>query len=383
MPNNPIDNRPRKSFLDKRRLKMRLKRSCAFRVYDRLILSLAARLSSQLSQTEPFVGLGQRVNALQQQLDSIQSQTNEAVGLLARSVVGLERGQSLLRGKIEDAQVVIGGIEDKISESSTIFDHGYRVFSQWNEDGILQYLLRRIGSHNNTFIEIGVGDYSEANTRFLVQKDNWRGLIVDSDMEALDRFTNMGMRWKTNVDVKAAMVTSENINDIIGDAGYGGDIDIFSLDIDGMDYWVWKEISIISPRIVVCEYNALFGPDAAVTVPYDPSFDRRERHYTWTYAGASLGALKSLAAEKGYTLVTCNSGGNNAFFVRDDLLAASGIGPDDILFRPPAFRETRNEVGQLTFLSAQETLKLLAGMQVVDVNTGQVIDVADLMRDVI
>jgi len=383
---------PRRGLVDRHTLKMRIKRSYAFKAYNRVATGMTARVSNRVvHEVDEFLQL-----RLRQSLPSIVDQStaelrkavteisralvesNRQIAELKQSVASLRQSVGTVQTKVDDAHTTISGVSDAVSKARTIYDHGYRVFSQWNEDGILQYLLQRVGIVSRTFIEIGVYDYSESNTRFLVQKDNWRGLIVDSDAEALDRFTNEGCRWKTNVDVLCSFVTAENVNDLIRNTGFAGEIDVFSLDIDGVDYWVWKALDVISPRIVICEYNALLGPDAAVTVPYDPHFERSKKHFSWTYAGASLRALSVLAREKGYTLVTCNSGGNNAFFVRNDLLAGSDLKPDPILFRPPSFRESRDEQGRLTFLTPPQSVDLLANMQVVDIETGLVVSIGNL-----
>jgi hypothetical protein len=109
------------------------------------------------------------------------------------------------------------------------------------------------------------------------------------------------------------------VNQLIADHGFAGEIDLFSLDLDGNDYWIWEAMTACSPRIVILEYNSMFGPDRAVTVPYDPAFDRH-RHHT-IYYGASLTALAKASERKGYLLVTVEPTGVNAFFLRNDLAA--------------------------------------------------------------
>lgn len=118
------------------------------------------------------------------------------------------------------------------------------------------------------------------------------------------------------------MVTAENINATLEQGGMRGEIDLLSVDIDGNDYWVWKAITAIQPRIVAIEYNSSFGPERSLTVKYDPSFSRYEKHDSGLYYGASLAALTKLADEKGYLLAGCDSAGVNAFYVRRD--AADG-----------------------------------------------------------
>ncbi len=102
--------------------------------------------------------------------------------------------------------------------------------------------------------------------------------------------------------------------------GFTGDVDLLSLDVDGNDYWVWQALTACSGRVVVLEYNSMFGPDRAVTIPYDPKFNRRDHRFC--YFGASLAALTKLSASKGYRLVAVEPTGVNAFFLRDDIAPA-------------------------------------------------------------
>jgi hypothetical protein len=88
-----------------------------------------------------------------------------------------------------------------------------------------------------------------------------------------------------------------------------------SVDIDGNDYYVWKAISCIHPRVVVIEYNAKFPADFEWIMKYD------EKHI-WEgddEMGASLKALEKLGNEMGYQLVGTNYTGSNAFFVKKEL----------------------------------------------------------------
>jgi hypothetical protein len=114
-------------------------------------------------------------------------------------------------------------------------------------------------------------------------------------------------------------VTRETVNQLLETHGFTGELDLLSIDIDGNDYWVWEALTVCSPRLVVIEYNSLFGPDRAVVVPYDPRFDRHDYNLGGMYYGASLAALGHLAARKGYRLVTTEPTGVNAYFIRNDV----------------------------------------------------------------
>jgi hypothetical protein len=118
-------------------------------------------------------------------------------------------------------------------------------------------------------------------------------------------------------------VTAENINGLIAQSGLGCEIDVLSIDIDNNDYWVWKAIHAVNPRLVVIEYNATLRPPMSVVVPYRPDAE-------WdgsNFQGASLEALVKLGAEKSYRIVGCSVAGVNAFFVRADLCADRFLEP--------------------------------------------------------
>ena len=128
-------------------------------------------------------------------------------------------------------------------------DAEFKVFSQFGEDGILQYLIRETAILDNEqiFIEFGVQDYVESNTRFLLMNDHWKGLIIDGSKQNMDRVRAKDIYWRYNLTAVSAWIDRDNINQIIGDAGFRGDIGILSIDIDGNDYWVWEKLDIVNP----------------------------------------------------------------------------------------------------------------------------------------
>lgn len=187
----------------------------------------------------------------------------------------------------------------------------FRISSQNQEDGITSALLREAGIVHRTFVEIGSG-LSGGNSAFLAREWGWTGLMVDGNA----RMTQVARRFP-GVTAVSAWVTRENINELITQHGFAGDVDVLSLDLDGNDYWVWEAIAACSPRIAILEYNSIYGGERAVTVPYNPHFDRHAHHTM--YHGASLTALARLSARKGYRLVAVEPTGVNAFFLRTDV----------------------------------------------------------------
>ncbi len=162
-------------------------------------------------------------------------------------------------------------------------------------------------------MELGFGKECQAIN--LIRNHDWSGLLIDSDIEAVT-YAQTQFALASGVQALEAHVTAENINGILENYA-PPEIDLLSIDIDGMDYWVWRAISTVKPRVVCIEYNASYGPNTCITVPYNPYFNRLK--YAGTYHGASLQALTKLAHEKGMKLVGCESHGINAFYVQKNL----------------------------------------------------------------
>ena len=205
---------------------------------------------------------------------------------------------------------------------NTLADVEFRVSSQWGEDGIIDWLVENIPITNTTFVEFGVENYQEANTRFLLQNRNWRGLVMDGNADYMASVRQEEIHWRYDIQAVPAFITKDNINTLLTENRITGDIGLLSIDIDGNDYWVFDAISTISPRILVCEYNPILGDRHAITIPYQPDFDRLTAHHCGLYFGASIKAIRKLAAQKGYEFVGTCSNGINAFFVRQTCLAS-------------------------------------------------------------
>lgn len=204
-------------------------------------------------------------------------------------------------------------------KNKVLFKSEYSLYSQNGEDGILRYIFSEIGSTNKTFVEFGFGS-SENNTLRLVLIEQWNGLYIDGS--AIDcEIMKQALRYKNinRIKVVNAFLTRENINSVIKKSGLKGEIDLLSIDVDGIDYWLWEALSIINPRVVVIEYNASLGSTHSLTVPYDPTFDRNRYHPSGFYHGASVKALETLGKKKGYRLIGCDSSGTNAFFLRNEI----------------------------------------------------------------
>ncbi len=211
--------------------------------------------------------------------------------------------------------------------AGTFQDHEARLHSQNGEDGLLLHIFQTIGVTDRRLVEFGIEDGRECLARTFLVEFGWSGLVMDSEeanVADAARFFHVecGLA-RERVRVERCFVTAENIDGVLAQHGMTGDIDLLSVDIDGNDFWVWKAISVIRPRVVAIEYNASFGPDESLTVEYDPGFDRKAKHASGWYHGASIAALAELGRRRGYALVGGDSSGVNAFFVRKELVCES------------------------------------------------------------
>lgn len=254
----------------------------------------------------------------------------------------------------------------------------FRVFSQWGEDGIIEWLISRVDVPNHRFVEFGVENFREANCRFLLQNRNWKGLVFDGNEEYIAGLRDERLYWMYDITAQAAFVTAENINDLITRAGFAGPLGLLSIDIDGNDYWVWKAIDVVDPAIVVCEYNPILGDMRAIAVPYSPSFNRFDGHPSGLHFGASIAALEHLAEQKGYAFVGTNSNGINAFFVKKSLAAPILETLGEVRAFCSRHRDSRDEEARLSFTGGRERFDLIRDCPVVDVTSGDMLRLGDI-----
>ena len=185
----------------------------------------------------------------------------------------------------------------------------------------------------------------------------WTGLMVEGDPGK----AAMAARRYPHVQAVCDWITPESVNELLARHGFTGEVDLLSVDVDGNDYWVWQALTAASGRVVVLEYNSMFGPERAVTIPYDPKFNRREHRFC--YFGASLTALTRLSAGKGYRLVAVEPTGVNAFFLRND------VAPEIPAVEPSAVYRISEKYNDLIRRKNIDVYKWAAetGRQIVDV----------------
>jgi len=214
--------------------------------------------------------------------------------------------------------------------------HGFKVFSQNDEDGIIQEIFRRIGTTNRMFFEFGAGNGLESNCCYLLLQ-GWHGAWVDGNDEYLAHARNLFSEKiaRGQLAVKKEMVYASNIDELATGLDLPQELDLLSIDVDGNDFYIWEALTVLRPRVVIVEYNAAFPPPVRLVQTHQPNL-------TWggtSYFGASLSALENLATRKGYLLVGTNLPGVNAFFVRNDLVG-NGFNREGApnLYNPPRFQ---------------------------------------------
>jgi len=263
-------------------------------------------------------------------------------------------------------------IRPNYSKIKDINDLDYKVFSQAGEDGIIDYLLYSLNIKKPKFIEIGVGDYRESNTRFVYERSSCKGLIVDV-IENLEQKVKGNINfWKGDLKVVEKEIDSENIIETLNENNFNKDIDLFSLDIDGIDYWVLEKLPNEFSKIIVVEYNAIFGDKLMVSVPNIKGFQRHKYHYSYLCFGASLKALINLLNKKGYIFLGTNLLRTNAFFVLKKFKDKINLdlSNTNLLNKhvDSHIRESRNKKGILNYLSGKNRIKEIENCEVVDLS---------------
>jgi hypothetical protein len=266
----------------------------------------------------------------------------------------------------------------------TFSETGYKVFSQNGEDGFIDYLLFSLNITKPKFVEIGIGTYKECNTRFLFERIAPEGLVIDY-IEDLEKKIKKNIRfWKGDLTVINQLVDPDNIITILEKNNFHTETDLFSLDIDGIDYWILDKLPENFSKICVIEYNSVFGDELEITVPNKKNFTRKEYHFSHLCYGVSLKALIKKMSEKGFIFVGSNELNNNAFFVQKKYQNNLNIDLPDTSylkkFTNSNIRESRDRNGNLNYLRKEERLKAIENCEVIDLSSPkkEIIKIKDL-----
>ena len=267
----------------------------------------------------------------------------------------------------------------------TLNDIEYKVFSQSGEDGIIDFLLNSLKIVKPKFVEIGVGDYSESNTRFIYERCSPKGLIIDCLNDFEKKVLSNIRIWTGDLKIIENYVSDKNVLDLLEKNNFINDVDLFSLDVDGIDYWILQELPQNFSKIAIIEFNANFGEELEVTVPNLEKFDRTKYHYSNLCFGMSLKAAINIMDKKNYYFIGTNLMRTNAFFISKSFSKNEyfpQIKVDDISkISDVNFRESRDKSGRLNFLSGKEKIKEIRECEVVDLsNQNKIAKIKDLIK---
>lgn len=273
---------------------------------------------------------------------------------------------------------------NSISKVENLWDIGFKVYSQWEEDGILNFLCDKLELLKPRILEFGSGNFEECNSRFLAEFRNSPVVVVDARDDLISSIEKLTINWKTHVYPIETWITPDSAKDIyISAINLMGVVDILSIDLDGNDYWVLKELPLDGISIIVVEYSPIFGDIASCTVPRNDIFNRTSAHSSNLYWGASLTAFIELLAVKKFTFVGTNRVGNNAFFVNSSSCPKLGISiPDGRNFGKYVdyqIREGRTIEGGLSLLSSQDRLNAISEMPIVNLKNNELSTIRNLI----
>ena len=217
--------------------------------------------------------------------------------------------------------------------------NGFKVYSQNEEDGIIEDIFKDISTTNKIFCEIGIGDCIENNSHYLLLKD-WRGIWIDSKAKFIKRLQKKIDPDQKILDLRIKKIDKYNINDVISKTKIIKDcknkiIDFFSIDIDSYDIDCIESLTIIEPRLICVEYNSKFKHNIKLDI-------KKLKNFNWAYddyVGSSLKSINEVLLKKGYTLIATNITGSNAFFVKKNLVSNCKTNGQtlDQLYSPPNY----------------------------------------------
>ena len=258
---------------------------------------------------------------------------------------------------------------------SNLNEVDFKVFSQNGEDGIIDYLLFSLQIEKAKFIEIGVGDYYESNTRFLFERSSGDGLIIDIIDNFQKRVEKNIRLWRGNLKILNRKIDSENILATLKEFNFFDNIDLFSIDVDGIDYWILEKMPKKFCKLIVAEYNPYFGSNLEISVPNDKNFDRSKYHHSNLCFGASLKSIINLLDRKGFVFLGTNLFKNNAFFVnsdfKDNLFLEIPNNNELNSFTNASFRESRDINNKLNFIDPKDILNEIKKCDVVDLSNNE------------
>jgi hypothetical protein len=306
------------------------------------------------------------------------SQYAQSLARNVNSLQGSQRKNDIDLGRLRSS---LGHLHSRLSQANIhkiewLWDAEYSVYSQWGEDGILDYLCSALEIDRPHYLDFGAGDVCISNGRWLLQSRGGAGVFVDARNDLSQTLAQSELGTFTDSSSIQSFLDYENSPSILKESNerLGGVVDVFSIDLDGQDYWVLNSLLELNSKVIVVEYQAYLGPSLAITVPQSKVFDRTSAHFSWIYYGASLAAFSHLLSERGYALIGSNRQRTNAFFVRKDLVGNSPLSG----IKVPSLEslcdsrggESRNRSGELVGVQGFDRRELIRDTSWTDVKTG-------------
>jgi len=211
----------------------------------------------------------------------------------------------------------------KMNKIKSFQQYAKKVMSQNKEDGLIEYIFNTINWTNRKGVEICSGNGIQCNLAYFVRDHKMKGLFFDKNEKLIQKGKEYWKNKSNKPKYVQGYVFKKEVCETIKKNKMNGDIDLLSLDMDGIDYWILKDLlkesKCINPRVIVLEFQDIIGPNKAITVPYQKIFSGWNK---WAkggpnYSGASLLAFTKLL--KNYNLVGVENKGFNAFYVRKDV----------------------------------------------------------------
>tara|TARA_B110000027_G_scaffold37840_1_gene41815 strand:- start:516 stop:1433 length:918 start_codon:yes stop_codon:yes gene_type:complete len=297
---------------------------------------------------------------------------------IIKKILIIAIGYDYFEKKIFLVGTKIALLQRKIFKIKDLSDVEFSVFSQWGDDGIINWLLENLPIKNKIFIEIGTEDYKESNTRFLLKYRNWEGYLIESNKVHIDKIKKQSIFWKHDLNLCNKTIDRENINDVIKNFKVPKEVGLLSLDIDGIDYWVWEKLKKIEPVIFICEFNSILGEKQKISVPYKRNFDRTKFHYSNLAFGASLPAFKYISELKGYKFLGTNSNGVNAYFIKKSYFKYLKLKIKKIVSYQSKTRESRDKSYRKNYLSGVNRINQIKNKNFEDVRNNKKFKIRDI-----
>ena len=272
---------------------------------------------------------------------------------------------------------ILENVNKKKDKIKNLKEVEFSAFSQFGEDGIISWLIEKIPNIEKVFLEIGTQDYWESNTRFLLKAKNWKGYVIEASKKDVAKIKSQRIYWQHDIKAINTFVDKENINLIIDENIKEKKIGLLSIDIDGNDYWVLERINKLSPAIIICEFNSIFGDLFRLSVPYKKEFIRNNEHYSNLYFGASIKAFISMLDDKGYTFLGTASSGINAFFVQNKFESYFSKNIEENKIFPSIGRDSLDVNGKLTYKNLLNSLNVVNELEVFDFNENRTKKIKD------